>query len=180
MVNSGPKIMSTDPPVITTEGLDDIGVTLELAYPGKSWQEVVLKNRGKHHIIAAVVRYEFTKQDGSKGFARDVICDPRISLESNAAKLKDLLVKYPVIPPDSTWLCGVGLDRLRLTGKVPPLEEIQHLVFQPVVLTPPPLKSLHITLDGAIIEDGQLMGPQRDNPKQWVTDIINASKQDSL
>jgi hypothetical protein len=36
--------MTPDKPVITTKGLNDIGVTLNLAYPGRSWQEVVLAN----------------------------------------------------------------------------------------------------------------------------------------
>jgi hypothetical protein len=169
--------MTPDKPVITTQGLNDIGVTLNLAYPGRSWQEVVLANTSEHHIIAALVLYEFTKQDGTKGFARDVICDPHVSLEESPLKIKALLTKYSVIPPNSTWLCGVGLDRLRIGSEVPPFEKVQEdLVFQRIVLTPPALTRLDITIDGVITENGHTIGPQKENLRRWVIQIINANK----
>lgn len=157
-------------PVVTTKGLEAIGVTLELAYPERSWQEVVLSNNGEHHIIAAVLLYELTTQDGKKAWARDVILDPNVSLENNPAKIKQLLVKHPVIPPFSRWLLGVGVDRTRIFHGLPSFEDSRNLISLELP-TAGQLKSVLITIDGAILEDGQIVGTQRENTRQWVSDM---------
>lgn len=161
--------MSNPKPVVTTKGLEPIGVTLELAYPGESWQEVVLTNKTRAHIIAAVVLYELTTLDGKKALARDVIFNPNVSLESNPTRIGQLLVKHPVIPPSSRWLVGVGVDRLRIMQGLPSFEESRPLISQ--LPTTRPLKSVHITIDGVILEDGQIVGPQREDTKQWVSEM---------
>ena len=172
--------MSSENPRITTLGLPEISVAIQVAYPGKSWQEVVLTNSGEHHLVAAVLVYELTKEDGSKGYARDVICDPGVSAESDPVKLKELLIRTPVIPPQSSWLVGVGIDRTRLSKGLPSFEESRHLVFQKLVENPPPIKSIHITLDAVILEDGRVVGPQRDNPKQLILDVVKKFNQELL
>ncbi|HEX8137297.1 MAG TPA: hypothetical protein VF544_06875 [Pyrinomonadaceae bacterium] len=161
-------------PIVTTTGLAEIGLKLRPAYPNRSWQEVVLTNEGTHHIIAAVIHYELTSEDGRKQVAREIICDPNISLETSPTKIKELLARYPVIPPHSNWLAGVGIDRVRLSNRVPPFEETRHLMAQKISFDF--LSSVNITIDGVILEDGQMIGPQLDEPKQWITKVINGFK----
>lgn len=168
--NKKPMIVAKNPS-ITTLGLPEIGLRLTSAYPQQTWQEVVITNEGKHHIIGAVIHYELIAEDGSRQVARDVICHPNVSLETNPVKIKELLAKYPIIPPHTSWLGGLGIDRVRLQGQVPPFEETRNLVDQNFLFDS--LKSVNITIDGAILEDGQIVGPQKDNPKQWIIDVIN-------
>ncbi len=157
-------------PSVTAKGLESIGLTLEVAYPERSWQAVVLTNHGEHHIIAAVLLYEITSQDGKKALAREVILDPNVSLESDPAKIKRLLVKHPVIPPYSRWLTGVGVDRIRMVRGLPSFEDSRSFISLELPTVSPP-KSIDITIDGAILGDGRILGPQRENTKQWISDM---------
>lgn len=168
------KPMVVKKPVVTATGLFEIGLKLTPAYPEDSWQEVILANESKHHIIATVIRYELTAEDGNKQIIRDVICHPNISLETNPAKIKELLARYPVIPSRTRWFAGAGIDRIRIQSTIPPFEETRELVAQKFVFDS--LISVNITIDGVILEDGQMLGPQTDNPKQWIIDVINEFK----
>lgn len=168
--------MNTSHPVVTVKGLEPESVRLELAYPNRSWQELILTNNGKHHIIAAVLLYEFTTADDKRALARDVILDPSVSLETNPTTIKQILGKHPVIPPSSRWLIGVGVDRTRIIGSLPPYEETRSLVAL-LLPIPGPLKTVNITIDGAILEDGQIVGPQKENTKQWVSDMVIKQKE---
>lgn len=171
--------MNTNDIAVTSEGLDEIGVFLRVAYPGKSWQQVRLDNTGKHHIIAAVILYEVSLADGNKTYARDVIWHPRVSRENDPSKLRELLLKYPVIPPGSTWLAGVGVDRKRLTQRLMSYEQSRSLTYQEFVISTP-IKSIHISLDSAITENGQVIGPQQENIRQWMDDVAKKLKEEEL
>lgn len=172
-VVSGKLYMNEPKFIITTTGIDRIGLKLTSAYPDKSWQELILQNESDHHIVAAVIRYELVKEDGTTALARDVICEAGVSLESDPEKLKRLLTKLPVIPPRSNWLVGVGIERMRLSSSIPSFEQTRSQVFLQPTLNPPALKSVHISVDGVVLEDGQMIGPQVDNPKQWIVDVVN-------
>src|SRR5918911_2931483 len=167
LIHRSPTYMNIHSPNITINGIDEMGIQLALAYPVHSWEELVLTNKSEHHIIAAVVLYELIREDGKRLFVRDIICHPQISLESNPAKIRELLANYPVVPPQSNWLVGFGVDRTQLTRGLPSFHASRSLVSQELMLDPPP-QSVCITIDGAILDDGRIVGPQKDSPKQWI------------
>ena len=159
-------------PTITFQGLASDGIHVTAAYPDQSWQEVILTNSGNHHVAALVILYQLTVNDGYTILVRDVICDPHVNMESDPAKLKELLSQYPVIPPHTRWLAGAGVDRIRVGKQIPDFESARTLVGQQFPFEMNALKSVRISIDGALLDTGQFIGPQTDNPKQWILDVV--------
>jgi hypothetical protein len=165
-------------PSISTQGLEAIGLTLELAYPRESWQELIFTNNGEHQVIAALIHYEFTNVDGQKAFARDVIWDPKVSQETDPTRLKELVSRYQVIPAGSQWLVGVGVERVRLNNRKPSFEESRMHVYQSLPPTKP-VEQIHISLDAVIIEDGQIIGPQKENIRHWINVVADKFREEN-
>ncbi|MGH9839574.1 MAG: hypothetical protein ACREEM_12405 [Blastocatellia bacterium] len=158
---------------VTASGLEEIGVKLAPAYPQRSWREMILSNESDHHIIAVVMVYEVTREDNEKISLGHVIALPELSLENDPVRIRAFLEKHPIIPPHSKWLVGLGVENKRLTDTLPTFEEAQSSTFmQDVTLTPKALKSVHITLDGVILENGQTVGPQTRNTRQVISDNL--------
>lgn len=64
---------SVDNLVITTKGLDDFGVTLELPYEGRSPYHVLLLNNSQYQIIACQIVFEFVTDKGEVRPAHKVV-----------------------------------------------------------------------------------------------------------
>jgi hypothetical protein len=170
-----PKIAKNAIVPVTASGLEEIGVKLIPAYPDRSWREMILTNESDHHLIAVVMTYEMTGEDGQKGFGLNVLMRPEVSLETDPAKIAAFLTKYPdpypLIPPHSKWLVGVGMQNLRFTDTLPSFEEARN--FSSIEEdTPPVLKGVHVFLDGVILEDGRTVGPQTRIIRQVLIDYM--------
>ncbi len=153
-------------------GLDDIGVKLTPAYPDRSWREMILSNGSDYHIVAAVIIYEFTREeDGQKLAVTQVFGHPEVALEKDPTKIKTLVNKYPLFPPHSKWLVGLGIDNMQIKENLPTLEEALEssgTLIEPTDIDKKPLKQIAVILDGVMLEDGQLVGPQKLNIRQLV------------
>jgi|GEM_PF-5147182 len=159
--------------IVTTSGISEIGVKLIPAYPDRSWQEMILTNESNQHIIAVIVIYEVTREDGQMMPLQYIICHPELSLETDPSKIKALLKKYSLLPPHSKWLVGLGVERTQLADTLPTLEETRASAYlQDLVLTPP-IKKVHVILDGIIFEDGRTAGPQKNDPRQVIAKTLS-------
>lgn len=151
-------------------GLDDIGVKLTPAYPDQSWREMILSNGSDYHIVAAVIIYEFTREeDGQKLAVSQVFGHPEVALEKDPIKIKTLVNKYPLFPPHSKWLVGLGIDNMQIKENLPSLEEAlgsSAMLLELTDIGKKPLKQIAVILDGVMLEDGQLVGPQKLNIRQ--------------
>jgi hypothetical protein len=155
---------------IIAYGLDDIGVKLTPAYPDRSWREMILSNGSDYHIVAAVIIYEFTREeDGQKLAVSQIFGRPEVALEKDPIKIKTLANKYTLFPPHSKWLVGLGIDIMQIKENLPTLEEALEssgTLLELTDLNKKPLKQIAIILDGVMLEDGQLVGPQKLNIRQ--------------
>jgi hypothetical protein len=159
-------------------GLDDIGVKLTPAYPDRSWREMILSNGSDYHIVAAVIIYEFTREeDGQKLAVSQVFGHPEVALEKDPIKIKTLINKYPlfIFPPHSKWIVGLGIDNMQIKENLPTLEEVLEssaMLLELTDIDKKPLKQIAIILDGVMLEDGQLVGPQKLNIRQLLEEKL--------
>jgi hypothetical protein len=156
---------------IIAYGLDDIGVKLTPAYPGKSWREMILSNESDYHIVAGIIIYEFTRaEDGEKLAVSQLFGHPEVALEKDPSKIKTLVNKYPLFLPNSKWVVGLGIENLRIKENLPTLEEVLEssaMLLDPIGIDKKPLKQIAVILDVVMLEDGQLVGPQKLNIKEF-------------
>lgn len=161
---------------VTASGLDDLGVKLTPAYPDRSWREMILSNGSDYHIVAAVIIYEFTREeDGQKLAVSQIFGHPEVALEKDPIKIKTLVNKYPLFPPHSKWLVGLGIDNMQIKENLPTLEEALESSGTLIELTgidKKPLKQIAVILDGVMLEDGQLVGPQKLNIRQSIEERL--------
>lgn len=161
---------------VTASGLEEIGVKLLPAYPDRSWKEMILVNESDHNLIGVVIVYEFTMDNGEKGSVAHVLMRPEISLETDPVKINAFIAKhsvipYPLIPPRSKWLVGFGVQSIRITNALLSFEEAQSFSsVEEDLATRPALKGVHVHLDGVVLEDGQIRGPQTLNTRQMIID----------
>jgi hypothetical protein len=160
---------------VTASGLEEIGVKLSPAYPDRSWKEMILVNESDHYLIGVVMVYEFTMDNGEKGSVAHVLMRPEVSLETDPVKINAFLTKhrviYPLIPPRSKWLVGFGVQSIRITNALLSFEEAQSFSsVEEDLATRPAIKDVHVHLDGVVLEDGQIRGPQTLNTRQMFID----------
>jgi hypothetical protein len=78
-------------------------------------------------------------------------------LEKNLEKRKELLIRQPLLPPPHTkWFVGLGREHQQITSHIPTLEEVGRdpELFPDIK----EYKQINVTLDGAILENGQVIG----------------------
>lgn len=151
-----PKYMTTkksDDLIITTQGLEELGITLQAPYGSRSFHHALIINNGPHHVLACDVLFEVVAKNGEVSSGHKVVFSHALA-EEDPAERRAFLMKEPAIAPHTKWLVGLGVD--------PALE--------PVGDTPPPLaddailpdvknyKQLNITLKAVVIEDGRAFG----------------------
>jgi hypothetical protein len=165
-------------------GLDDIGVKLTAAYPDRSWREMILSNESDYHVVYAVIIYEFTREeDGQKLAVSQFFGHPEVALEKDPIKIKTLVNKYPLFPPHSKWVVGLGIDNMQIKENLPTLEEVLEssaTLLEPIDIGKKPLKQIVIILDGVILEDGKLVGPQKINIRQSLEERLQQNPRESL
>jgi hypothetical protein len=141
---------------LTVKGNDELGIKLELPYLKESPADVIITNNGNHSLLAYKIRWEGIKYDGKVVERQSIKYHPDALLEKNQEKRKQLLIIQPLLPPNTKWFVGLGRKNRQIIGKVPPLEEVGR---DPELF--PDLKEykqINVTLDGAILENGQVVG----------------------
>lgn len=173
-----PVFMEESRLIITTRGIDELGIKLEHPYGERSLQHAVLTNDGPHYLLACSLVFEVTTKDGRVLSSEKVVYDADPLLEKDITKRKALLKKNPGIAPNTRWLIGIGDD----TG------------LEPITTTPPPFSEqsivhklfpdmqnythFSITLAGAVTETGEAFGPrarefQAALNEKWLKEYLN-------
>ena len=130
--------------------------------------------------MALVIRYDITGLDDKSFTIREIICEPGVSLETDPKRMKLYLRDRQVISPRSTWLVGFGVDRMRFDGALPTYEQGLSLVA--VEATRPRnefAKRIRVTIDGAILDNGHVIGPRKDEVRQRVADMLKARQMEA-
>lgn len=141
---------------LTVKGNDELGIKLELPYLKESPADVIITNNGKHHLIAYKIRWESIKYSGEIVERRSIKYHPDALLEKNQEKRNEMLIRQPLLAPNTKLLIGLGRETRQITNKIPTLEDIGR---DPELF--PDLKEykqINVTLDGAILENGQVVG----------------------
>ena len=156
--------------IVTPHGLEEIGLRLAPAYPGRSWQELIISNSSDEYIIAALIKYDVIRIDDQMQGVGYLIWHPKINKERDPDKRRALLHIHHMIPPHSTWLVGLNIENTRLeNSNLPPLEQVQASgSIQGLSLTPLPIKQVNVTVSAAILEDGRILGSQPDELKKLI------------
>lgn len=141
---------------LTVKGNDELRIRLELPYLKESPADVIITNNGKHHLIAYKIRWEGIKYSGKVVERQSIKFHPNALLEKNLEKRKELLIRQPLLPPNTKWFVGLGRENYQITGNIPSLEEVGRdpELFPDIK----EYKQINVTLDGAIIENGQVFG----------------------
>jgi hypothetical protein len=144
---------------ITTKGLDEFRVTLEVPYGGKSPHHVLLLNNSKHHIMACEIVFEFGTPKGEIYPARKVIAYSDLLNEQDTSKRKALLKAQPGIPPGTKWLIGMGFDPdlVPIKDNVLPLLDTKQLVESSE--NSRRFSQLTIRLHAVVFDTGEAVGP---------------------
>jgi len=142
--------------ILTVEGNDELGIKLELPYLKESPADVIITNDGNHNLLAYKIRWEGIKYSGEVVERESIGYHPQALSEMDPTKRKELVVRNPLVAPQTKWFVGLGRETRLITNSVPSLEEIgrdPHLF--------PDLKEykqINVTLDGVILEDKQVVG----------------------
>lgn len=162
-------------PTVTASGLEEAGIRLIPAYPRQSWQAMILSNESNHYLIAIAMIYEITREDGQKITIPNIILSPEIAAGKDSVTINTDLDKNTVISPQSKWLVGLGFECVQLTDVLPTFGKAQSQTYvQDLEFTSQALKNINVVLDGIIIEDGRMLGPQKSNPRQLIADAMRS------
>jgi hypothetical protein len=141
---------------LTVKGNDELGLQLELPYLKESPADVIIINNSDHDFLAYKIRWESIKHNGEVVERAVIGCHSLALLEKNPAKRRALLAETPLLPPHTKWFVGLGREHYQITGKVLSLEELGRdpELFPDIK----EYKQINVTLDGAILEDGRVVG----------------------
>ena len=141
---------------LTVKGDDELGLKLELPYLKESPADVVITNNSNHDFLAYRIRWESIKYNGEGVERESIKYHPLALLEKNPDKRREMLAGTPLLPPHTKWFVGLGRETQQITGKIPSLEEVGRdpELFPDIK----EYKQINVTLDGAILEDGQAVG----------------------
>lgn len=139
---------------LTVKGNNELGIKLELPYLKESPADVIVTNSGEHRLLAYKIRWESIKYSGEVVERRSIGYHPEALLEKNQEKRRELLIRQPLLPPHTKWFLGLGREHYQITGNIPSLEEVGRdpELFPDIK----EYKQINVTLDGAIIENGQV------------------------
>lgn len=146
--------------VLTVKGNDELGIKLELPYLKESPADVIITNDGNHNLLAYRIRWEGIKYSGEVVERESIGYHPLALSEMDPAKRKELVARNPLVAPQTKWFVGLGREARLITNRVPSLEEVGR---DPQLF--PDLKEyrqINVTLDGVILEDGQVIGRDPD------------------